>query len=307
MAKICIDPGHGGSDSGGRGLGRKEKDDVLRMGLRLRDLLEAQGVNVVMTRTGDTNITIVNRASLANKAKCDYFLSIHRDAFNDATANGSNIYIYSKASAATESKAQIIYDAVIKASGFRRRGLKKGAANYTDFGVNKQTNMSAALLELGFITNIGDNALFDAAFDDIANAITKALCKVVGVSYKEPKLESAKPVSGAASSNAKVFYKPSVREWQLAAIADGYKFPKYGADGKWGAECEAVAKKANCYKRLIYSNRNLTKIVQRVVEVPIDGKFGAQTKAAVIAYQRANKLVADGVVGISTFKKMLKV
>ena len=104
MVKICLDPGHGGSDSGGTGWGRKEKADVLDIALRIKKLLEAQGVSVIMTRTTDKDITIAQRTSLANKEECDYFLSIHRDAFADASANGSSMFIYSGASAATEKK-----------------------------------------------------------------------------------------------------------------------------------------------------------------------------------------------------------
>lgn len=200
MAKVCIDPGHGGTDSGGTGLGRKEKNDVLDISLRIKKLLEEQGVSVIMTRTSDKDITIANRCALANKEKCDYFLSVHRDAFNDASANGSSIYIYSKASAATEKKAQTVYEAVIKASGFRKRGLKKGAANYTDYGVNKNTVMSAALLELGFVTNKGDNDIFDSKKNAIALAAAKALCDITGVAYKE------KTVSNAGGKDTKIMY-----------------------------------------------------------------------------------------------------
>ena len=99
----------------------------------------------------------------------------------------------------------------------------------------------------------------------------------------------------------------TVKEWQLAAIADGFEFPKYGADGKWGAECESVAKKAVVKKRLIYTNKNLTRIVQKAVGVTVDGKFGNNTKNAVIAYQNEHGLVADGEVGINTWKKLLGV
>lgn len=102
-------------------------------------------------------------------------------------------------------------------------------------------------------------------------------------------------------------YKPSVLEWQTAAIADGFKFPKYGADGEWGAECESVAKKAVCKKRIVYRYKNLTKIVQKVVGVKADGLFGNDTKNAVIKYQKANGLNADGEAGLSTWKKMLDV
>lgn len=96
-----------------------------------------------------------------------------------------------------------------------------------------------------------------------------------------------------------------IKKWQLAAIADGFKFPKYGADGSWGAECEAVAKQAVVKKRLTYKYKNLTKIVQRIVGVEVDGKCGKDTRAAIIAYQRKNGLEPDGEVGLKTWRKML--
>ena len=100
----------------------------------------------------------------------------------------------------------------------------------------------------------------------------------------------------------------NVCTWQKAAIADGYKFPKYGADGEWGSECEAVAKKAICKKQIVgYKNKNLTKIVQKVVGVTADGKFGNNTKDAVIKYQKLKGLTPDGCVGLNTWKKILGV
>lgn len=100
----------------------------------------------------------------------------------------------------------------------------------------------------------------------------------------------------------------AIKNWQLSAIQDGYKFPKYGADGQWGAECEAVAKVAICkmYSNK-YTNKNLTKIIQSVVGVAVDGLFGANTKQAVTIYQKKNKhkLIIDGVVGYNTWKVML--
>ena len=99
----------------------------------------------------------------------------------------------------------------------------------------------------------------------------------------------------------------AVKEWQTAAIADGFKFPKYGADGVWGAECESVAKVAVCKKRLTYTNRSLTKIVQRKVGVKADGMFGKDTDRAVRNFQKVNRLAVDGCVGINTWKKILGV
>lgn len=99
----------------------------------------------------------------------------------------------------------------------------------------------------------------------------------------------------------------AILEWQKAAIADGFKFPKYGADGKWGSECESVAKQAICKKRLTYKYRNLTKFVQKAVGVEADGKFGNNTKTAVIKWQKQVGLTADGVVGYNTWKKILNI
>jgi N-acetylmuramoyl-L-alanine amidase CwlA len=99
----------------------------------------------------------------------------------------------------------------------------------------------------------------------------------------------------------------SVREWQKSAIADGFKFPKYGADGKWGSECVSVAKIAVCKKRVTYKYKNLTKIVQRAVGVTADGKFGNDTKNAVIRFQKLVGLSPDGCVGLETWKKILGV
>lgn len=99
-----------------------------------------------------------------------------------------------------------------------------------------------------------------------------------------------------------------VLDFQKAAIKDGFKFPKYGADGQWGSECESVAKKAICKRYLLtYKNINLTKIIQKAVGIKVDGKFGKNTKAAVIKFQEKHGLVADGCVGIKTWKKILGV
>jgi peptidoglycan hydrolase-like protein with peptidoglycan-binding domain len=102
----------------------------------------------------------------------------------------------------------------------------------------------------------------------------------------------------------------TVKEWQEAAIKDGFEFPLFGADGKWGTECESVAKKAVCKNRgNNYKHKNLTKLVQQRVGFEgdeIDGLFGADTEEAVRMYQMLHKLDADGVVGINTWKSMIK-
>lgn len=100
-------------------------------------------------------------------------------------------------------------------------------------------------------------------------------------------------------------YNPTVLDWQKAAIADGYKFPRYGTDGKWGSECEAVANKAVLYRKYPYRNKSLTRFVQRYIGVEIDGKYGKETEKAVRSYQAKNKLNPDGKVGANTYRQIL--
>ena len=106
--------------------------------------------------------------------------------------------------------------------------------------------------------------------------------------------------------------KITVLEWQEAAIADGFEFPKYGADGLWGDECEGVAQIAIVKNRGKgdYRYRNLTKLVQKAVGLigdDIDGMCYDQTEKHIIAYQKAHNLKPDGCVGINTWKVILGV
>lgn len=297
MNKVCIDAGHGGKDTGAVNGKRKERNDNLEMALKLQNLLTKQGVKVVMTRANDTNPTLAQRTSLANKEKCDLFLSLHRDSFPNA--NGATVYVYSKASQKTQDYGKAILDAVVDASGFSSRGVKKGAANYTDYAVNRDTAMPACLLELGFISSALDNSTFDRKKDAIALAITKAICKQLGVTYKQ---EVVKPVVQTPKA-----YKPTIKEFQQALIKDGYRLLKFGADGYWGNETLQAATNAILKRSFIYRNKNLTAIIQKAVGVTADGKYRADTEKAVKAYQKANGLTADGIVGISTYKKILGV
>ena len=96
-----------------------------------------------------------------------------------------------------------------------------------------------------------------------------------------------------------------ILSFQQAAKADSFKFPQYGCDGKYGNETESVMKKCIIKKRLIHKYPNATKLVQRLLGVEQDGKCGSITTAAIKEFQKKNNLVADGCVGINTWKVLL--
>lgn len=95
-----------------------------------------------------------------------------------------------------------------------------------------------------------------------------------------------------------------IKQWQLAAIADGFTFT-FGADGIWGAECAGIAKSA--VLKVGRNYLNLNKLAQKLVCAKVDGIYGEQTKAAVRAYQKKQGLKADGIIGFNTWRLLLDV
>ncbi len=93
---VILDPGHGGRDPGAVGHGGvREKDVVLAVALGVRKRLVAQGVRVVMTRTGDTYPSLAARADLANRTPNAIFISIHANAARDRSARGVETFVLS--------------------------------------------------------------------------------------------------------------------------------------------------------------------------------------------------------------------
>ncbi|HEV2383504.1 MAG TPA: N-acetylmuramoyl-L-alanine amidase [Terriglobia bacterium] len=94
IARIVIDPGHGGHDTGTLGPdGAAEKDVVLDVALRLRKLVQQRmGSEVVMTRSDDTFIPLEERTAIANQRAADLFISIHANASHDPSARGIEVY-----------------------------------------------------------------------------------------------------------------------------------------------------------------------------------------------------------------------
>jgi N-acetylmuramoyl-L-alanine amidase len=93
IARIVIDPGHGGHDPGAMNNGLSEADLVLDLALRLEKLLLKQpGVEVVMTRRSNVFVPLEERTAMANREGADLFLSIHANASEDDRARGIETY-----------------------------------------------------------------------------------------------------------------------------------------------------------------------------------------------------------------------
>lgn len=161
---ICIDPGHGGTaetDSYRVGpTGEREEWINLRVGLLLKELLEEKGAKVLMTRTGDENISLSDRAKLATENDADLFLSIHHNATADPKVNFPIIYYHGNAS---ENKGSVAFGKEIVRN--LSKNMYAGETKYSlvsDFtifprsgtGVLRGTyGMPAVLAEASFFTN----------------------------------------------------------------------------------------------------------------------------------------------------------
>src|SRR5258705_10489763 len=101
---VVLDPGHGGHDKGQMSRYGAEKDFALDTARKLRPLLQAKGLRVIMTREGDYFVPLEVRAKIANTARNSIFVSIHFNATNDdPNATGFEIFSFTPRGAPTTS------------------------------------------------------------------------------------------------------------------------------------------------------------------------------------------------------------
>ena len=244
MKKIFIDPGHGGDSIGASYKGRLEQDDCLRLALAVRDILLTQeGVEVMLSREDDTNPGLIERAKAANEWGADYFLSIHRNAFVPEGASGVEAWVYSRVATdgTTYKRAENIVTSVCLATGYKNRGVKRGAPAYADYAVNRYTNMHSCLLEAGFIDNTADNEIFDRCFSEIALEIARAVLETEGLSYIAP------VISGDADGDGKVTAADARAVLRAAVGLEEIPLERADADGDGkitAADARAILRKS---------------------------------------------------------------
>ena len=176
--KLLFDYGHGGNDPGANYKGRKEADDVLRLGRAVAKRLRGAGVVVHETRTTNETLGLGARVKRDKADKYDYFVSFHRNAHSPEKARGAEVYTYPTASAKAKNLAVQLQNVLVRV-GFKDRGVK--VANYY---VLRNTRSPAVLVEAGFIDNSADNRLFDERFDVMVEGVAGCFVDVGAVCEK---------------------------------------------------------------------------------------------------------------------------
>jgi len=161
IRRVVIDPGHGGHDPGAVGPnGIQEKDVVLAIGLRLRELFKEElGLDVVMTRSTDVFIPLEERTAIANKVGADLFLSVHANAAPNRLAAGIETYYLNLAK--TDKVAQL-------------------AAKENGTSLDKVSVLQAILFDLMANYKLNDSA-------HLADEVQKALHKKIRTHYSDVK------------------------------------------------------------------------------------------------------------------------
>ncbi len=153
---ICLDPGHGGEDSGARSNGLREADLALDIGIKARRLLVPK-YRVVLTRESDQKVSLAARVAIAVEAEAALFVSIHVNAAADPRTSGYEAYVQRAASAESLALASGILVQFAKRWPQRRnRGLQ-----HANFVVVKQPR-PACLVECFFLSNPAERAVLDS-------------------------------------------------------------------------------------------------------------------------------------------------
>ena len=185
---VCLDPGHGPGNVNGSPDGTyKEWEFTWDIAQRVKPLLEAQGVGVVLTKTADNYPSLTERAETSNKAQPDCFVSIHTNAAGEGGwSSASGLEIYTSAGPMTAQR-NVLASGLVNAFHAAGVTLRSEPIKHEMYTVLAKTDAPACLIEYGFHTNKADvEYLKDTKYrDKLAEATAKGICTYLSVDWKK--------------------------------------------------------------------------------------------------------------------------
>lgn len=177
---IVIDPGHGGEDPGKVGVNDAlEKDINLQIAQKLKPLLEAEGIKIVMTREddevpNDNRQDLQERVKMINDTNPSIVVCIHQNSFQDADVKGAQVFYYT-GSEISEKAAQILQEEFKAMDTSNAREIKANDSYY----ILRKTEVPAVIVECGFLSNYeeAEKLVTEEYQDKIASAICSGIIK----------------------------------------------------------------------------------------------------------------------------------
>ncbi|WKY49074.1 N-acetylmuramoyl-L-alanine amidase [Eubacteriaceae bacterium ES3] len=151
---VCINPGYGGSDPGACG-DLQEKDMNLVVSLRLGQLLQEHGFNVVYTRTDDRHLALSDRPVIANQNNADIFVSVHHNGASDSNASGTLVICYPGSTEGLK-LSQLVLNGMCNQMGLSNRGIVQRDDSDVTY-----SDMPAVITEAMFATSPSDCHFFN--------------------------------------------------------------------------------------------------------------------------------------------------
>ncbi len=158
---VVIDAGHGGADPGKVGIdGSLEKDINLQIAMRLKSLLEAQDVEVVMTRTDGGGLydedasnkkvqDMKRRIAVIEEAQPEVVVSIHQNSYHEEYVHGAQVFYYDGSKTGKKLAELIQKRFVINVDPENKREAKGNTSYY----LLKKTSRPIVIVECGFLSN----------------------------------------------------------------------------------------------------------------------------------------------------------
>ncbi len=220
---ICLDPGHGGKDSGNRVGWHYEKNYTLPLAIELRDQLKKAGFNVILTRTTDKYVELSDRPALANRRGSDLFVSLHFNAtptgrdevegpetycITPVGATSSNGHVESSefgpaagtgpTIANRNEQKSLLLAYQIQKSLVRNLAAEDRGVRRARFAVLRDAAMPAILIEGGYMTHpVEGKKILDSAYRcQMAQAIVKGI-----LNYQELTAPPVPPITTSANTN----------------------------------------------------------------------------------------------------------
>lgn len=230
--KIAIDAGHGSNTAGKRtpimpvnidfnddGVIDVKKGESIRehtanvgVAIFLVEELERCGIKTIKTGFDDSNpyddedTPLTTRQSIIKKAKCDYSVSIHFNAYGDGknfnSAKGVGIYIHDTNARDSKNFANAILNRLVKGTSRINRGVtpsRLAMCNCTSLGVK-----AAILVELAFMTNLSEATMLmgkETFWRECAVKIAQGICDYTGIKYIVKEETPAKTITKDSTSN----------------------------------------------------------------------------------------------------------
>lgn len=184
MAKIFIDNGHGGSDSGAVSGGLVEKNMNLITGIACGDELKRYGVEVKYSRTTDVYLGLSERCKMANDWGADYFISQHYNAGGGDRGEVIHSIYRGKGLELSNAIAELLRDF---GQSTMKVYEKRGDDNKDYYAVIRGTNCDAIIVEGGFIDNATDRQLFDTVEEQkqLGIAVAHGVLEHLGISVNK--------------------------------------------------------------------------------------------------------------------------